>query len=1046
MPPADSGIPAWQASIANWRVATDRPLEEHIWDRPRLPVAESLGPSPTPSHRTSTPGSNASSPRSWLPPPPGSGPLGSGPDGGLLGGGLGGLGGGLLGDCAPPARFLSGLSDLDTDMDTALPPLSKTQASHGSSRAASSAPSTSHTPRACSSPTSSPSEGEGADRCPPIDPLPRRRPLRAADGLGADRFAPTLQATDSLPLALVPFPGTPGTPNGGGATPSTRRAGGVLRRKSSTLGALQSQQLTLLKPEERRPVPEHWRPPVDTGCGGLERSELGNESTLEVRRWLMLETSGPQCSQVILDRALTVLSNFKLASGCQLEVLGGPLGAIVGGYSDADWLLEEVFSKQPEDAIRDSFALLGFRERGDGDWSCIAADEVSLAYRRMCLRGHPSRGGSPRAYLKMQVALELVRAFAGEAGPLSLMPAVDGFVLNDVELVRALQLTTQQAEEEAAKLQREELEEMNRALDEYILRQMCFKSEIVDEIARLHENSAYAILGVSSDATDAELKKAYKIMAMQCHPDKGGDKEEFQELNNAYERIMEQRRAIGDEKKGFEDDDDEDTVTEPSPKKSPKRSPKKEKEREEEEGEEGTDSPDNDSVNSGASPCRGSAPDGADAEASAEEASDAQLVEKAGKAAEEASRYAKTAAEFAHQAAEAADAARRDQESGTRDSLTKSTAHSAIVYTLTVVKAVRAVGYATLDVAAQCRIAAKRNPEAPGCTEKAVTAMSLGLDALNAALACAEVTESTAAELQRPAGQRGEAEGDDEEHSSARFVGAATRASLAAAGASNAAMSAAIAAVEGSRECMKAMDAVGQRRRAAGKASGGEAGADGEGELEGEEEGEEAESGDEDKPRRKVPTPAEAAAAAAHRLVAQRNNNHKVLRRLNAEILGHQRNVRQFLQANRQLIPDVSGEEKNKMIRLLRDYTREACAELLNGQLCRRADEEQPGAGFAAAIQELGLFVPFLQPQSLAIPVSVKARVLKMAALYDFPLTMRVLDEEFFDIAFSSLLEGDPEARCALEELRGKVKEELSNNVAEAAPEGVTAETPAESP
>ena len=115
-----------------------------------------------------------------------------------------------------------------------------------------------------------------------------------------------------------------------------------MRRKSSTLGALQSEQLTLLKPEERRPVPEHWRPPVDTGCGGLERSELGNESTLEVRRWLMLETSGPQCSQVILDRALTVLSNFKLASGCQLEVLGGPLGAIVGGYSDADWLLEEV--------------------------------------------------------------------------------------------------------------------------------------------------------------------------------------------------------------------------------------------------------------------------------------------------------------------------------------------------------------------------------------------------------------------------------------------------------------------------------------------------------------------------------------------------------------------------------------------------------------------------------------------------------------------------------------------------------------------------------
>ena len=38
---------------------------------------------------------------------------------------------------------------------------------------------------------------------------------------------------------------------------------------------------------------------------------------------------------------------------------------------------------------------------------------------------------------------------------------------------------------------------MNRALDEYILRQMCFKSEIVDEIARLHEDSAYVVAPIA---------------------------------------------------------------------------------------------------------------------------------------------------------------------------------------------------------------------------------------------------------------------------------------------------------------------------------------------------------------------------------------------------------------------------------------------------------------------------------------------------------------------------------------------------------------------
>merc|ERR1719310_1956721 len=120
-------------------------------------------------------------------------------------------------------------------------------------------------------------------------------------------------------------------------------------------------------------------------------------------------------------------------------------------------------------------------------------------------------------------------------------------------------MTAQEAETEAANLPQEQLEEMNRALDEYILRQMCFKSEIIDEIARLHENCAYAILGVSADATDAEIKKAYRLVAMQCHPDKGGDKEDFQELNNAYEKIMEQRKG-GEGKK--EDDEAEESPRE----------------------------------------------------------------------------------------------------------------------------------------------------------------------------------------------------------------------------------------------------------------------------------------------------------------------------------------------------------------------------------------------------------------------------------------------------------------------------------------------------
>jgi DnaJ like chaperone protein len=62
--------------------------------------------------------------------------------------------------------------------------------------------------------------------------------------------------------------------------------------------------------------------------------------------------------------------------------------------------------------------------------------------------------------------------------------------------------------------------------------------------------SAYKVLEITSDASDDEVKKAYRRMAMKYHPDKvstlGSEvqraaKEKFQKLNAAYEDIKRQR-------------------------------------------------------------------------------------------------------------------------------------------------------------------------------------------------------------------------------------------------------------------------------------------------------------------------------------------------------------------------------------------------------------------------------------------------------------------------------------------------------------------------
>jgi DnaJ-class molecular chaperone len=54
----------------------------------------------------------------------------------------------------------------------------------------------------------------------------------------------------------------------------------------------------------------------------------------------------------------------------------------------------------------------------------------------------------------------------------------------------------------------------------------------------------YQTLGVNRDASPDQIKRAYRKLASQHHPDKGGDKGRFQEIQSAYDTLGNpQRRA-----------------------------------------------------------------------------------------------------------------------------------------------------------------------------------------------------------------------------------------------------------------------------------------------------------------------------------------------------------------------------------------------------------------------------------------------------------------------------------------------------------------------
>lgn len=243
------------------------------------------------------------------------------------------------------------------------------------------------------------------------------------------------------------------------------------------------------------------------------------------------------------NKNLSLSSLGKWIGGGIGWALGGPIGAILGF----------VFGSMYDSMQKGTYEYKGFTPTQEGDF------KVSLLVMIAAIMKADGK--------IMRSELDYVKRFLigrfGETETERLLPLLKEILNQDLDVDEICE-QIQENMEYPSRLQLVHLlfgvasADGHMGLQETnVLRHICLRMGIrpldFDSLSAMfvkEPNSAYKILEIEPTATEEEIKKAYRKMALKYHPDKvthlGNDiqqsaKEKFQELNNAYNQIKKER-------------------------------------------------------------------------------------------------------------------------------------------------------------------------------------------------------------------------------------------------------------------------------------------------------------------------------------------------------------------------------------------------------------------------------------------------------------------------------------------------------------------------
>ena len=232
-------------------------------------------------------------------------------------------------------------------------------------------------------------------------------------------------------------------------------------------------------------------------------------------------------------------------------VSGGTLGAIAGFILGT---VIDTFSDKRTDTASDSNAYGAYNNTAEEILNRARqsrqGDRNGFLFSLMVLSAHIIQADGKIMHSEMEHVRNFLRANFGET-------AVEQG--NNI-LLRLFDYRKQHGEQSWKQQIGEACRQMRMATAESEIRELRnvaynlgLNPQVIDQMLSLGGQSlddAYKVLGLTKDATDDEIRKAYRKLALQYHPDRvatlGDDvkeaaKKKFQELNDAKDRIYKAR-------------------------------------------------------------------------------------------------------------------------------------------------------------------------------------------------------------------------------------------------------------------------------------------------------------------------------------------------------------------------------------------------------------------------------------------------------------------------------------------------------------------------